>query len=193
MTVHPLDIDHELITELLSRGLDNLAIQEAANVGFHYSLITRVADAFDFPVPQGVQQKRLANMLNITGKLLRAARAEETRIMGEQGVVRPPEVEAGREHLLHVDGETDPMLRKAIEAFVVAQWGLDRQGHGDIPEELKPYLKKLALYAYKITDEDMLAIRKAGYSDDMVYEITLVGAVGAALVGLEAVYQHLYG
>ena len=47
MTVHPQDIDLELITELRTIGLDNLAIQEAANVGFHYNLIDRVADAFD--------------------------------------------------------------------------------------------------------------------------------------------------
>ena len=77
MTVHPQDIDLALIDELHQVGLGNLAIQEAANVGFHYNLIDRVADAFDFPVPEGVQQKRLARMLNITGAFLRGSAAEE--------------------------------------------------------------------------------------------------------------------
>ena len=92
MTLNPQEIDAELISELHKAGLDNLAIQEAANVGFHYNLIDRVADAFDFPVPEGVQQERLARMLNITGGLLRGSTAEEVWVRGEGGVVRPPEV-----------------------------------------------------------------------------------------------------
>jgi len=193
MTVHPGDIDLALIAENKQNGLDNLAIQEAANVGFHYNLITRVADAFDFPVPQGVQQKRLAQMLNITGKLLRGSAATESWIRGDGGVIRPPEVEKGREHLLNFPGVTEPGLRKAAEAFVVAQWDLERRENLDLPHDLEPYLKKLSLYAYRILDEDIASLQSAGYSDDMIYEITLVGAVGAALVGLEAVYEYLYG
>lgn len=193
MTVHPRDIDSALIDDLKEVGLDNLAIQEAANVGFHYNLITRVADAFDFPVPQGVQQERLARMLNFIGKLLRGSSAEEIWIRGDGGVIRPPEVEKGREQLLEVEGATDPLLRRSVEAYVISQWGWDRQESLDLPAELKIFLKKLSLHAYRILDEDIEALQLAGYSDDMVYEITIVGAVGAALVGLEAVYQYLYG
>ena len=193
MTVHPRDIDSALIDDLKEVGLDNLAIQEAANVGFHYNLITKVADAFDFPVPQGVQQERLARMLNFIGKLLRGSSAEEIWIRGDGGVIRPPEVEKGREQLLEVEGATDPLLRRSVEAYVISQWGWDRQESLDLPAELKIFLKKLSLHAYRILDEDIEALQLAGYSDDMVYEITIVGAVGAALVGLEAVYQYLYG
>lgn len=193
MTVHPQDIDHELITGLRSRGLDNLAIQEAANVGFHYSLITRVADAFDFPVPQDVQQKRLAKMLNITGRILQGSPAEERWIQSGDGRIRPPEVEKGRDHLLQVEGETDPDLRRAVEAYVAAQWGWERNASQELPLDLEVYLKKLSLHAYRILDEDIESLRDLGYTDDMIYEITLVGAVGAAQVGLAAVYLHLYG
>ena len=49
------------------------------------------------------------------------------------------------------------------------------------------------MHAYRIVDEDIESLREQGYSDEMLYEITLVGAVGAALVGLESVYQYLYG
>jgi len=192
MTVHPRDIDTDFIAELRSTGLDTLAIQEAANVGFHYNLIDRVADAFEFPVPQGVQQERLAKMLNITGRILRGKPAQESWIQSGDGRIRPPEVEKGREHLLEVDGDTDPGLRRAVEAFVTRQWGWERKAAPDLPSELEGYLKKLSLYAYKIIDEDIESLLKQGYTDDMVYEVTLVGAVSAALVGLEAVYQHLY-
>ena len=192
MTVHPQDIDTDFIAELRSTGLDTLAIQEAANVGFHYNLIDRVADAFEFPVPQGVQQERLAKMLNITGRILRGKPAQESWIQSGDGRIRPPEVEKGREHLLEVDGDTDPDLRRAVEAFVTRQWGWERKAAPDLPSELEGYLKKLSLYAYKIIDEDIESLLKQGYTDDMVYEVTLVGAVSAALVGLEAVYQHLY-
>ena len=192
MTLRPQKIDEELLTDLRQAGLDNLAIQEAANVGFHYNLIDRVADAFDFPVPEGLQQERLARMLNFTGGLLRGSEAEEVWVRGEGGVVRPPEVEKGREHLLSVDGATTPDLRRAVEAFVVSCWGGDRNGDLNLPQGLDNYLKKLALHAYKIVDEDLEAIKEQGYTDEMIYEITIVGAVGAALVGLEAVYKYLY-
>jgi hypothetical protein len=192
MTVHPQDIDQDFIAGLYSAGLDTLAIQEAANVGFHYNLIDRVADAFDFPVPDGVQQERLARMLNITGGILRGSAAEEIWVRGKDDVIRPPEVEKGREHLFSVEGATEPTLRRAVEAFVYSCWGGRREVEISLPDELEVYLRKLSLHAYKILDEDLEKIKEQGYTDEMIYEITLVGAVGAALVGLEAVYQNLY-
>lgn len=193
MTVHPLDIDHNLMSELREAGLSNLAIQEAANVGFHYNLIDRVADAFDFPVPQGIQQKRLARMLNITGGILRSSPAVEAWVEAEDGAIRPPEVEKGRQHLLSVEGETDPILRSDIEAFVYSQWGVDRGRSPDLPDALMNYLKKLSRYAYRITDDDLEALKAIGFTNDKIYEITLVGSVSAAMVGLDEVYKYLYG
>ncbi len=193
MTVHPQDMDHDLMDEIRKSGLDNLAIQEAANVGFHYNLIDRVADAFGFPVPQGVQQKRLARMLNFTGGILRGSPAVEDWVKTEDGLIRPPEVEAGRQHLLSVEGETDPAMRSDIELYIMSQWRVEGGQTPDLPDELRNYLKNLSLHAYRITDEDVEDLKAAGYTDDMIYEITLVGAVSAALVGLDAVYQYLYG
>jgi hypothetical protein len=193
MTIHPGDIGRELIDELRGSGLDTLAIQEAANVGFHYNLIDRVADAFDFPVPQGIEQKRLAKMLDLAGKILKGSAAEEAWIHGEGDVIRPPEVEKGRDHLFVADGVTHPELRRSVEAYVVAQWGVDRMEALNLPSELETYLKKLSLYAYRIIDEDIEFLSDSGYTNEMIYEITMVGAVGAALVGLESTYQALYG
>jgi hypothetical protein len=192
MTLDPMDINQDFIQGLRKDGLTDLEIQEAANVGFHYNLIDRVADAFDFPVPEGIQQKRLARMLNITGRILRGAKAEIAWVRGVDGAIRPPEVEMGRNHFLSVEGATDPKLRRSTEAYVTSQWGLTREGVPTIPGNLEIYLKKLSLSAYKITDEDVQAIREGGYSDEMIYEITIVGAVGVALVGLESLYNVMH-
>jgi alkylhydroperoxidase family enzyme len=192
MTVHPQDIDQELIQKLRNDGLDDLAIREAVNVGFHYNLIDRIADAFDFPVPKGLQKKRLARMLNLSGRIMKGGYSEESWVQADDGVIRPGEVEIGRTYLLTVDGSTQPDLRQAVEAFVTSQWGVKRRNAPDLPDELKDYLKKLSLHAYRIIDDDINSLRSAGYSDELIYEITLVGAVGAALVGLEGVFNAMY-
>lgn len=192
MTLHPAEIDKPYIDRLLDSGLSRLALQEAANVGFHYNLIDRVADAFDFPVPQGVHLKRLARMLNITGRMLRGKSVKEAWVVGADGLIRPPEVELGRNQLLSTTGATSPELRKAVEAYVMARWDMDRTVAASLPSILEPYLSKLAKHAYRIMDEDLNELRRAGYSDEMLYEITIVGAFGAALVGLEQLYRVLY-
>ena len=192
MTIHPQDINKEFMDKLKASGLDDLAIQEAANVGFHYNLIDRVADAFDFPVPEGLQKKRLAKMLDITGRVLRGSLSDIVWVRGEDGVIRPSEVEIGRNHLLSTEGVTDPLLRQAVEAYVVSQWGIKRHVPSLIPPDLETYLKKLSLHAYRIIDEDIDSLRTAGYTEEMIYEITLVGAVGAALVGLESIFAAMH-
>jgi hypothetical protein len=192
MTLHPLGIDPKFVEGLRDDGLDDLAIREAANVGFHYNLINRVADAFDFPTPEGVQKQRLASMLNFTSKLLKSSATEGIWVRGEDSVVRPPEVELGRERFLTTQGAIDPALRLSIEAFVTEQWNYHRKNVEPIPGELENYLKKLSLHAYRITDDDTNALRGAGYTDEMIYEVTMIGSIAAALVGLENLYQAMY-
>ena len=51
--------------------------------------------------------------------------------------------------------------------------------------ELVSYVKKIALHAYKTTDEDIEVLLKAGYSEDAIFEITLSGALGAGMARLE--------
>jgi hypothetical protein len=52
------------------------------------------------------------------------------------------------------------------------------------------YLGKLRAHAYKITDEDVAALRTAGWNDETIYELTVAAAVGEGLrrldVGLAA-------
>lgn len=192
MTLRPNKLDADFVSELKRTGLNDLNIREAANVGFHYNLINRVADAFDFPVPEGKQKERLATILNISGKLLKGSTADTVWVRGADGQIRPTEVEIGREHMLSADGKTTPALRRSVDAFVTAQWGHVRMGFLPVPPELETYLKKLSLHAYRVLDEDIETLHNAGYSDEMIYEITIVGATGAALVGLEKLFQVLY-
>jgi hypothetical protein len=71
-------------------------------------------------------------------------------------------------------GNLDPSVRRAAA-----------QG-ADVPEALRSYLDKVARHAYKVTDEDVEALRAAGYSEDQIFEATVSCALGAGLRRLEA-------
>ena len=61
----------------------------------------------------------------------------------------------------------------------------DRQA----PPDFAPYLDKVRRNAYKVTDEEIQALKDAGYSEDVIFEQTISVAVAAGLerlkVGLE--------
>lgn len=56
----------------------------------------------------------------------------------------------------------------------------------EAPPELAPYLDKVRRNAYKVTDEDIQALRDAGYSEDVIFEQTVSVAVAAGLERLKA-------
>lgn len=114
-------------------------------------------------------------------------------VVGADGVRRPEEVEAGRLRLLSAPGLTRPELRRAVDAFVARKWDATRPEAGAVPEVLQPFLSKLALAAYKITDDDVGALRASGPVEEAIYELTMVGAMSAALVGVDAVYEARWG
>lgn len=193
MTLRPLEIDTAFVDDLRADGLDDESIREAANVGFHYNLINRVADAFDFPIPKAEAKAKLAKMLDVAGKLLKGVRSDRLWDRDDEaGRTRPAEVHVGRERMLCVEATTAPELRSAVEGFVLAEWGHAPAGEAP-PQELHAYLRKLARHAFKITDEDVDALREAGYDDDALWEITVVGSFASALVGLERLYGAMYG
>jgi alkylhydroperoxidase family enzyme len=77
--------------------------------------------------------------------------------------------------VLESRGETNPELRRAIASGKLA----------DVPAELRSYVEKVSQHAYKVTDEDIAALQRAGYTDDQIFEVTAAAAVGAALARLE--------
>jgi hypothetical protein len=87
--------------------------------------------------------------------------------------------------VLNSPDETDPALRRAI-AEQSAQLSLrSPQPVAQVPPALVAYVKKVALYAYKTTEEDIDALRRAGYSEDAIFEITVSAALGAGMTRLE--------
>ena len=54
------------------------------------------------------------------------------------------------------------------------------------PEEMRRYLEKVRLHAYKVTDRDVDELKAAGFTEDEIFEHTVAAAVGAGLERLDA-------
>jgi hypothetical protein len=89
------------------------------------------------------------------------------------------------EAVLTSPGDTEPSIRRAVESFSAQLGGRPSSQASAIPPELISYVKKVALHAYKTTDEDIEALLKAGYSEDAIFEITVCAALGAGMARLE--------
>jgi hypothetical protein len=76
-------------------------------------------------------------------------------------------------------GHTEPSLREAI-------------ARGQAPPELAALVDKVRRHAYKVTDEDIAAL-KATWSDDQLFEIVVAAALGAAGDRLRAGLAALEG
>lgn len=77
-------------------------------------------------------------------------------------------------------GKLSPGVRKAIA----------EERYEEAPPALRPYLEKVAHHAYRVTDEDVEALRQAGVTEDQIFEATVAAAVGAGMkrlrIGLAA-------
>ena len=71
-------------------------------------------------------------------------------------------------------GRTDSALRRAAA------------DGGDVPAHLANYVEKVRHAAYRVTDEDVRALVAAGLSEDVIFEVTISAAFGAALRRLDA-------
>ena len=97
--------------------------------------------------------------------------------------------------ILTTPGETDPALRRAVEARSAALGGRPDRGvpPGEVPEALRSYVDKVARHAYEVTDGDLDDLKRAGYSEDEIFEITLSAALGASMSRLERALAALRG
>lgn len=77
--------------------------------------------------------------------------------------------------VLESKGETRPELR----------WAVFHKRMADVPADLRVYIEKVSQHAYKVTDEDIKGLVRAGYSEDAIFEITGAAALGAAILRLE--------
>ncbi|MCQ3979281.1 MAG: hypothetical protein DPW09_38160 [Anaerolineae bacterium] len=89
-------------------------------------------------------------------------------------------------------GVTWPDLRGAIERYA-ANLSDTHQETATIPPGLEAYVRKVTLYAYKVTDEDIASLKELGYTEDDLFEITISAALGAGRTRLECGLAALKG
>ena len=86
--------------------------------------------------------------------------------------------------IVGADGELAPALREAIIARVARQAGLRHGAGAELSAPLAAGVDKVATRAYAVTDDDIEALRTAGYGDDAILETILSTAAGAGLARL---------
>jgi alkylhydroperoxidase family enzyme len=128
-----------------------------------------------------------------------AAAAADTTIRVPRETERPLNdhyavlVHALRRAVLESDAHTDPSLRSAVEGRAAVLGGRTDGAPGEVPATLQEYVDAVARCAWKVTDADVAALRRAGYSEDAIFEITVSAALGAAAGRLERAYAALRG
>lgn len=90
-----------------------------------------------------------------------------------------PLVHRLREAVLGVRGALAPSLRRAIEARAASFAG-GPVAPVELPPPLMAYVDKVAQFAYRVEDEDVQALREAGFSDAAIFEATVSAAIGTA-------------
>jgi alkylhydroperoxidase family enzyme len=62
---------------------------------------------------------------------------------------------------------------------------------GEVPEVMRTYVQKIVKSAYKVTDEDVQLLLRAGYSEEQIFELTVSAALGAGLSRLKSGLESL--
>jgi alkylhydroperoxidase family enzyme len=83
-------------------------------------------------------------------------------------------IEALRAAALEGPGELTPELRRAAASGA------------PLPLDLETWVEMVRERAYATTDADVEALRRAGHSEDAIFEVTVAAALGAGLARFEA-------
>ncbi len=86
--------------------------------------------------------------------------------------------------VLESPGELDPAVRRAIATRVALRSGAAQRAAEPLPTPLADYVEKVGTRAFDMKDEDVEALRRAGYSEEAVFEATVAAALGAGLARL---------
>ena len=98
------------------------------------------------------------------------------------------EIEGVVDAVLTTPGDLPPAVRSAVFARAFALAGGDRQGRGaegEVPADAQSFVDKVARHAWKVTDEDVDALKAAGYSEDAIFELIVSTATGSGAGRLE--------
>lgn len=61
----------------------------------------------------------------------------------------------------------------------------------EVPADLASFVSDVADRSYGVTDGQIAELRDAGYSEDQIFEVVVVAAVGAASVHLDAAHRAM--
>ena len=90
-------------------------------------------------------------------------------------------------------GHSEPRLRREVEDRVAAHTNGLAIDETRLPQEISNYVDKIALHAYKVTDDDITALIDAGHTEDAIFELTLSAALGAGMTRLKSGMAALRG
>ncbi len=102
-------------------------------------------------------------------------------------------VERLRKAVLLGRGTTEVALRQAVEARAAVAGGRKGEASGSIPAGLTDFVDKVIRHAWRVTDEDVEQLRREGYSEDAIFEVTIAAALGAGMGRLERGLAALAG
>jgi hypothetical protein len=89
-------------------------------------------------------------------------------------------------------GERAALLQGALQSPGATDSALREKAYsGDlVAPDVAEFLAKVRQQSYRVTDQDMIALRAAGYSEDAIFELAIAAAIGSAdrrlQVGLQA-------
>lgn len=150
----------------LAAGLERDALEDAIAVGSTFACITRVADGLGFPAP-GARSRTMA-----TRRLLGGYGAPPVE---RSGTRRYAEVWARLcKAVLTTPGHAELALREQLFAWVERDARSGDASLDELPPALHVLVRKGSRNAYTITDEDIAALRGAGWHEGAVFELLVV-------------------
>ncbi len=79
---------------------------------------------------------------------------------------------------------SSPDMRRAVFEYVAALTR-NQPPAAAMPAVAEPYLRKVALNAYKVLDREVDAMRAAGSTPDEIFEMTVAAAVSAGVTRMD--------
>src|SRR5689334_10164613 len=98
-----------------------------------------------------------------------------------------------RESLLTTTGDTSAAFRTALAHRGAQLCNGVLPTQTNLPPDLETYVEKVALHAYRVTDQDVERLHAGGLSEDAIFEITLSVALGVSMNCLEQGLAALEG
>ena len=84
-----------------------------------------------------------------------------------------------------VEKTTHAVLNSPGVVDARTRWAVVHNRESEIPADVASYVATVRQHAYRVTDDDVAGLARAGYSEDAIFELTVAAALGAALHRLE--------